>query len=422
MEYHTGWPLRSATAAILLAALCASVEARSGETGTAPLDREGAVRTALQNNPDVRTAQVELSSARARVAAAGMLSPHNPEIEGTLGQRFAPGERSTEVEVSLSQRIEIAGQRGLRRRAADAGLAAAADRLEHVRARIRSEVEVAFVDLLLARQEIGFSRESLALSEDLHRAAAERRDAGAATDLGVNLAAVELAQARRDLLLSMRARRRAELRLHSLLALGPDEPLEITGALESLGPLDADLADLVALAVSRRRDLRTLDDELAERRAEVELAEAGVWPDLTLSLGYALEESSDHIASVGLAVELPVFNRNRSEKAAASGRLGRIEVERAATRLAVENQVAQALDRYRVALEIVEVFDRDILAQLARNLQLLHVSFEAGKIGLLQVLSTQRDLTRTRAEYAHNLAELHRARARLELAAGGPIP
>lgn len=421
---HTVLPT---TALALLSLACVSTAPAGqptgeGETGTPLLvDLRQAVSMALDVDPELKAAEANLQGAMDRLKAARIATPYNPELAGTVGRRSSPLEDSSDYSISVSQQLEIAGQRSRRIAVAESELAAARATVERLRLSTRLEVMSAFSEALVEQRKVGFAREAWDLTRDIHEAAVERRVAGSVTDLEVNLAAIEQARARRKLLLATRRQSESLSNLGRLLGRPPSERPEITGDLSPPHRPSLVLDDLRQRALSERRDLAALIARGRARHDEVKLARAEAKPDLTVSATFEREEGTDDIRGLGISIPLPLFNRNRERIATASAasERARIEIERG--RLEVEHDIALAWRRYQAATELVDLYEEGILEQVEDNLQLLRLSFEAGKIGLVQLLQVQHEMLEARREYVESLAELHQAHAALELAVGGEI-
>src|SRR5512143_2826765 len=85
-----------------------------------------AVQEALKNNIDLQAARQEEIAAQGRLEQASLILGSNPVIEGTSFKKTLPadegGDQFRDYELRLSQEFEIAGQRGLRKDAAEKGL------------------------------------------------------------------------------------------------------------------------------------------------------------------------------------------------------------------------------------------------------------------------------------------------------------
>src|SRR5688572_5020592 len=77
------------------------------------LTLEDVLKRARVHAPALADARAAVGEAQGRMQGAAPLFPENPELDVAGGRREGTDER--DVEVAVSQRVEIAGQRGLRR-------------------------------------------------------------------------------------------------------------------------------------------------------------------------------------------------------------------------------------------------------------------------------------------------------------------
>ena len=111
---------------------------------------------------------------------------------------------------------------------------------------------------------------------------------------------------------------------------------------------------------------------------------------------------------------LPIFNRSqgRQREARANADIARYDLSAAELRLTRELATADA--RIRAAAEQVESYRARILPKAEGALQLVRTGYEAGKIGLLDLLDTQRTSIEVLLAYNDRLLELNVAQAELE--------
>ena len=129
--------------------------ARAGET----LTLEGAIRRAWEQNPEIRQAAGEVEAARARAAGARAPVHGNPDLSIAAGPRSGAGERSIDVELSITQRIEIGGRRRARIDAATAAVKVAEARLSQLRGAVAADVREAFGRALAAEHHLDLNRD-----------------------------------------------------------------------------------------------------------------------------------------------------------------------------------------------------------------------------------------------------------------------
>ncbi|WNG25138.1 TolC family protein [Cystobacter fuscus] len=387
-----------------------------------PLTVEESVAIALERSPRLISARAEAASARARLEGASLLAQENPQLQGAVGPRWRQaGERadpSLDVSLGVSQRLELLGQRGARRDAAAAQLAASEARLQALRVTLATEVRGAFARLLAAEQELRLDDEGRLLAEQALRAAEERLTAGAASRIEVNTARVEMGRAAHERVLSVRRRSLALAELRLLLGLEPTETPRLS---EDWKPDDAEPPPLEALlerALAQRAEVKAARAELDAARAEVTLASREALPAPRLGASYSREEDA-HIVQGTLGIELPLFNRNQEARGLGAARRIRAQAELEATERMVRSEVALALERYQNARAAMAVYGADVLEALQQNLALVNEAYRAGKVDFFQLLVIRRDALDARRGSIDALAELLIAEAQLQSALGG---
>lgn len=369
-------------------------------------------------SPALGAAAASVDEARGNLEQAGKYT-HNPALGVSGGPAFGDG-RSTvyDVEVGLSQAIELGGKRGARRRVAAAERDAATETAAATRNALRAEIRRAFELALVAQARVAVTAENELAARQFRDAASERLQLGAATQTDVNVAVAGLGRAiaaqktaARDLLLARQALGDA------LGVAGAD--LEPTGGMPAFPKQPANEDALVAESLGARRDLAAADRMQAARAADVDLANARATPDPELSVAWARSAIEDSNAViVGLRVELPLWNRDQGERRAARARRTRAAIEAQALRGGVEREARTASRRYRAAIDAVAAFDQQVVGTLGENLKLARDSLAAGKLGLLELNSVRRDLVESQLTYLDAIAEAVEARAVLERAIG----
>src|SRR5947207_7105808 len=104
------WAATRAATAIFLCCPLANAEASSCST---PIGRDNLVLCALRASLATAAQSHAVEASRAQETAVSPLLPSNPVLSATVGRRSIPGGvRTTNWYASLSQEIEVAGQRG----------------------------------------------------------------------------------------------------------------------------------------------------------------------------------------------------------------------------------------------------------------------------------------------------------------------
>jgi cobalt-zinc-cadmium efflux system outer membrane protein len=388
--------------------------ARAGE----PLTLGGAVERALARSAEVNAAAAEVRAAEGRLEGASALLAANPELSGAAGSRRGPAERSAEWEVALSQRLEIGGQRGARVAAARAALAAAEARLGAARARVAAEVREALGRAAAARLRADVAAEARRLAEQAASAAERRFQAGDVARIEVNGARVERGRAARAAIQADEERRAALADLELALGAEPGASPEVAFTLEREGSgAEPDPDELVRAALATRLDLAAARLDVAAAEAEARLAARSAVPSPALGVSVAREEGADVVLGT-LSIELPVFARNRAERAGASARLDAARGALASLERRAAGEVRLALERVRAARRMLDTLDPATVAALAEDVALVTKAYEAGQIELVRQQLLRREALEARRERIDALEALDRAEARLDLARG----
>lgn len=405
-------------AAVVTAALVACDARAAGADGALTLPV--AVERALAQNADVRAAEAEVRAARARLDGAAAPMAYNPELSGAAGARDGDAGRTAEYEVALSQRIELGGQRGARVAAARAALGAAEARLAAARSRIATEVRELLGRAAAAALRVEVAAEAERLAGDAARAAEERFRAGDAARIEVSGARVERGRATRAAVQAEQERLAALAELELVLGAEPGAAGGIAFGLEGPGTAsaaDADADALVREALAARRDLAAARLDVEAATAEERLAGRAAVPTPALGVSVAREEGADVVLGT-LSFELPLFQRNRAERGAASARAQQARIALAALERRAAQEVRRAIEGVRAARRSLDAFDPETTAALAENLALVTRAYQAGELDLARYQLLRREALDARRERIDALEAVNEAEARLDRALG----
>lgn len=405
-----------------LAGLClaAAAQAAGPERPPQPLTLDKALQWAVEYNPTLRGARIELRRREGVREHAGVAVPSNPELELEAADRDAPGGGSTDIGIRLTQAFWIAGQGGLRERAAEARLEGARAQLDFLDAAVRARVRGAFLQVLVAERAVATAEQVVAVNRDLDDYARRRLAAGEANRLEANTVRIGMGRARALLAGAENRRARARLRLAELLAVDPAEPLVPAGRLT---PAALDLPDrqrLLRAAVRRRGDLAAAGGEVEAAREALKLAERRIVPNLRV-FGFYKEEERAEVTGGGVSFELPLLHRFGGERRQAAAALDAARLDRDTLTRTVRAQVLTALADYRAARERVAALSEAVVAAARENVELTRRAFEAGELGAPALAAAQDTLIDTRRDYLDALDALVRAGADLERATGGLV-
>jgi len=406
----------SALGLALALALGARHATAQGATNRVTLDTlrltiEAARSTALRANPDLAVARLDIDIARGQLRQAATFRS-NPSLDILSG-----GTGGASTELAITQSVEVAGQRGLRRRGAQAELARSTLTTANTARLIIASVDRSFYQLFAASRRAELSQEILALNERLSDVAGRQLREGEISKLDYNLAVIELGRSRARRIATLRERDASELELRQLLATGAlvvirpvvdsthrHVVLDSTGAVvrgdEALSVDGRALPELIRLALSKRADLLARDAHLSRATAAVDLARREALPSLSLraTTEFAVNGTGTAVRP-GIGISLPVFNRNRGDIEALRAAVQQAEADRVAVAQRVRAEVESAVRAYIAAAAEVEVLESTVLVPARENRQLLEAAYREGKVGLPVLLLIRNQVIDAEQEY-----------------------
>ncbi len=391
------------------------------------LSLEEARTLARAASPDLNAAQAAVEAARGRELQAGAFT--NPDVaystERTSGSRQSNSQQITGIE----HRLEMGGQRGVRRSAATARRRAAEARLEGLRALIDFEVARAYAHVVAAVRSSQLARQAATAFTEAGRVSASRLAAGdisGYTDRRLRLEAARYAALEAEAMLASRS---ARIVLSSLISASADSIQAVSVVLSDTIPVaipPLSRAVLSAMAYRNRSDYLTASLEAEALSAESRLAARERIPSPVLSVGYKTErsagvpESLDGFAA-GISIPLPLFDRRRGAIQAAEADNRRAVAEMESVRRRISREVAEAHEAVTAVEEQLAILAPQLGAPAAASLRSAQVAYSEGEIPLLEWLDAVRAYHEAESAYSNLLAEFLIRRATLELVVASPL-
>jgi cobalt-zinc-cadmium efflux system outer membrane protein len=394
-----------AAVAVLLATTAASAE-------PILLDRDRVVALAREQSPEAAISKARTEEARALRTGAGAWAPFNPELSIAAGPRYLRGETKPDFFVNLQWPFDLSGAPSTRSRLADEQVRAAeAEETDAQRRRIGDALDV-WLQALSAEGRMALDAHRVELDRAVLDAARVRRKAGAVGDGDVAVATVLAAEAEARWHRSQGERdaRLAQLRARLGLPSVASVTLQDQPAANEAPPLPSLLQNL-----ERRPDLVRAALSLQASGTNAELQRRAGWPIPKLSVGGGQEP--ERVLRFGLAVPLPVYQRNQTAAAESSAKVRTGAAEQHALRDRAEGELHAAyaqLEASRAAAQVLEaavpaVDDAEHLATRA---------YELGQGALADLLAARREAADARALLLDSRMALRQARLSLDFASG----
>ena len=423
-----------ACAVMLLLALPARAEQ--------PLTLEHALAMAVSSHPELGVAQADLAAARAESTFASVRA-FNPQLDlqSTRGGASLASSADNTVEIGVSQEFERGGNRAARQALANARVQTSAAQWRAKWQELESSVRASFAHALFLQDRLATVQGLVVLDSAVVRATQARVREGSITPVTGRLTDLDLLRVR-----SQAARAHGDLRQARVaLALAIGQPLD--DALVLAGELHADTLQasedsVLAQAVRFRRSVEVLQRRIAERRAELHLAQLEGRANLTLGLSVAREQRSfahddfsgasdiiggiagaravDHTWTARVSAPLPLWQRNQAGRARAVAAIGQSEAEYQRDRLQTQMQVVAAVRRVEDAAALYRLY-LERSSRVRQDLALMRNAYADGRITLDSYLTQKGRLVDTVFAELEAGDAYWDARGQLESAAGADL-
>ncbi len=455
-------PVRSIAACLLVAvwvalavglASAAMVEYKgpeltAGGTGPAPgvvpttLALDEAINIAIRYNPQVDSAQEEVSAADALVSQA--LSFMMPRV-GVSTQRVTPVDLPPfsfqsrdsvwETDFSFSQPLYTAGSLKAGVKAANSLRRGAEGTYRRTREQISFSVRIEYYGVLTTEEGVNVAQQVLDSAVETLRVARLRYEAGVAPQFDVLSAEARVARVEQTLIAARVNRDIAWARLSTVLGVPIPAGTQLTTPRPVTG-VEADPASLWAEALANRPDLATAEGTAAASRARLAVAKAGKQPSVSAVASYTLRPSttvsgdvfgepgteivvSQNSGIIALSANWSLFNAGQveGEVAEAKARLRQSEDAVTSLKQQIELEVRSSYLSVEAASAQVGAAQKEV-AQAQEAHRIATIRYQEGVGTSVEILSAEADLEGAKNRLNEAIFGLNLAVAQLDLALG----
>jgi outer membrane protein, heavy metal efflux system len=380
-------------------------ETRSTEPG---LTLERLQELALANNPTLAQAKAGVRAAAGRLRQAGLWP--NPTVgysgDEIRGGSYGGGEQG----VFLQQNVILGGKLGLDRKIFAAQGQRAAAEADEQRLRVENGVRIAFYQSLAMQAMVETRGKLRDIANDAAETTRQLFNVGQADQPDVLEADVEADQDELAVVTEEQEQRRAWSVLAAVVG-KPDLALEhLQGDLETLPEVNGE--EILETILRDSPALKIAQLGVARADAEMQRAQHESIPDLFLRAGYAhsFEQlgtvpaktvGSEAFAEVG--VNLPIFNRNQGNSAAAAADRERATLEVQRVGLVLRQMAAPIVQNYASSRAIAERYKSRTLPHARQAYELYLQKYHEGAAAYAQVLIAQRTLVQLETTYINTL-------------------
>lgn len=410
---------------VLVGSLTSSFLIFATTTRSAELSLDQAVSQALAGNRGFAATYFEVEKAQGRALQAGL--PPNPSVEvGGRSDLLVKNEGERTVGLGVSQGFPLKGRLRIAREAANLGAGQQQALVRDVERQLIGEVQTLYLQALTFERQRAARQKLIESSEKLAGIIEQRYAAGevAQTDIApIRIEAAKLAQ-EQQLLNAERAV--VELKLKQALGLEASEPLVLTSTLDEIASQWKSIAG-ADVALEKRPDFEAARIATTRAEAEVRLAKAEVYEDVTVGVDYENERSvfdgpigvkKDHYLGFKVSIPLPVRNKNQGRILEQQASRRQADVELEAVRLKIGAEIGQARATVTQLEPVLNRYRAELIPLAEKNFEAVLRAYQQGQQGIATVFQAQQQRFALELDYVTYASRQLEAMIAVETASG----
>ena len=361
-------------------------------------------KIAIESNPTLRQAEAEIRAAKERQQQSGLYP--NPTVAYTGDEIRGGSVGGGKQGFFVQQTVVTGGKLGLSREVFGKDVKLAEIEAEEQKMRVQSAVKMAFLRVLAAQELLDARRDMATIAQDAAETQRRLMNTGQADETEVLEAEVGAQRMRMSARMQENTLREEWRSLAAVIG-RPDLPLTtVAGDLEKGWP-EVNEEETVEAIAKESPAVRIAD--VAEARVQSILGRARreAIPDLQVRAG--MEYNHELLGSVPfakgwegiaeVALQIPLFNRNQGNVAAARADIDRAGQEKKRISLTLRERAASAVDQYANARLIAVQYHDEMLPLAKKAYGLMVEKYGQMLASYPRVLDTQRKLYEMQIEY-----------------------
>ncbi len=389
------------------------------------------IETALERNADLRTANLNVVQAEAQLKAARLafLPSLTVGAEGQLSKtKGQPTQKTYNIPVSMQWEVDLAGRLRGEKRAAVATYWSTAETERAVRLQLIATVATHYYTLAMMDEQLAVTRENISNAKQTVEVMQTLKEVGIQNEAAVSAARatwLNVAAQEKTLLQQIQTTENA---IRVLVG----KQLESIGR-TGFGNADVSMNDSATYqlaTLANRPDVKAAEYALKAQTAQVDVARAAFYPQLTISaslgwtnlVGEVVNPGQILLSAIGSLVQ-PLFNKGQNR---ANLRIAKAQQEQALVTfnqalLVAGTELSDALTACRLSSERLALRQQEVAAA-ERAYEVSKDVMQNSSSTYLEVLTAQQSLLQSRLSLTTDRFDLIQGRINLFKALGGEIP
>jgi len=388
----------------------------------------GLIETALERNADLRTANLNVVQAEAQLKAArlSLLPSLTVGAEGQLSKtKGQPTQKTYNIPVTMQWEVDLAGRLRGEKRAAVANYWSTAETERAVRLQLLAAVATHYYQLVMMDEQLGVTRETIGNARQTVEVMQALKEVGMQNEAAVSAARaayLNVAVQEKTLLQQIQTTENA---MRVLVG----EQLANIGR-TGFGNADVSMnhsAPFCLENLANRPDVKAAEYALKAQMAQVDVARAAFYPQLTISaslgwtnnVGEIVNPGQMLLSAIGSLVQ-PLFNKglNRANLRIAKARQEQALVAFNQALLVAGAELSDALTACRLSSERLSLRQQEVAAA-ERAYEVSKDVMQNSSSTYLEVLTAQQTLLQSRLTLASDRFDLIQGEINLFKALGG---
>ena len=401
----------------------------------------GLIETALERNADLRTANLNVVQAEAQLKAArlaflpGLTVGTEGNLQSSKGQ---PTQKTYNVPLTMQWEIDLAGRLRGEKRAAVANYWSTAETERAVRLQLIAAVATHYYQLVMMREQLAVTRETIENARQTVETMEALKEVGMQNEAAVSAARasyLNVSAQEKTLLQQIQATKNALVVLvgrptpdHFLQREGSDYQTSDSCQQDILLPSLIERGKGVSLSsLSNRPDVKAAEYALKAQMAQVDVARAAFYPQLTISasagwtnnLGKIVNPGQMLLSAIGSLVQ-PLFSKgqNRANLRIAKARQEQALVAFNQALLVAGAELSDALTACQLSNERLALRQQEVAAA-ERAYEVSKDVMQNSSSTYLEVLTAQQSLLQSRLSLTADRFDLIQGKINLFKALGG---
>ncbi|XZE17814.1 TolC family protein [Pirellulaceae bacterium SH449] len=256
--------------------------------------------------------------------------------------------------------------------------------------RLLTDIRIGFYEALAAQQQLEVAKSLLNVAERGVQIATDRLKAGEGSQIDVLQSQTLLSEISLTVEQLELAYRGAWRHLAAVAGLGEVNPVMLDGELKSADAAP-DWDSVLSELLESSPELAVASSLVAEKAALVRREQAQVIPNVTGQIGAGYDRGTDTgLINLQVAAPIPVWNKNTGNISAAYADYRRAQEEVKRLEQSIRSRLAIVARDFDSSTAAVRRYEKEILPQSEKALELAESAYKAGELDFLQVLVLRR--------------------------------